>query len=86
MQDGGNAVDAAMAYLNAAITEPTFVWTWRWRCVALHIMVKDGEVQKCMNIKHFPLDYKRRSIGTPGFVRGMHDMHEREGKWMKRKY
>ena len=33
-------------------------------------------------------DYKKRGdqIGTPGFVRGMHDMHEREGKWMKRKY
>ena len=24
-------------------------------------------------------------IGVPGFVRGMHDMHEKEGKWMRRK-
>lgn len=24
-------------------------------------------------------------IGVPGFVRGMHDMHEKKVKWMRRK-
>ena len=30
-------------------------------------------------------NYKKGDeIGTPGFVQGMHDMHQREVKWMRR--
>ena len=25
-------------------------------------------------------------IGVPGFVRGLHDMHAKEGKWMRKDF
>ena len=38
-----------------------------------------------MNIKqHLHLITKGDKIGTPGFVRGLHDMHEKKVKWMRK--
>ena len=62
MQDGGNAVDAAIGVSYAlAITEPHSSGLGGGGA-SLTYNGKDGEVQKCMNIKHFPLMIiKRRS-------------------------
>ena len=43
---------------------------------------------KLMNIKTMSsYEYKEGDkIGVPGFVRGLHDMHAKEGKWMRKDF
>lgn len=87
LQDGGNAVDAAIGVSYAlAITEPHSSGLGGGGA-SLTYNGKDGEVPKMYEYKTLSsYDYKKGDqIGTPGFVRGMHDMHEREGKMDEKK-
>ncbi|MCJ1661390.1 gamma-glutamyltransferase [Staphylococcus sp. NRL 16/872] len=87
IEDGGNAVDAAMGVSYAlAVTEPHSSGLGGGGAT-LTYDGKDGEEPKMYEYKTMSsFNYKKGDqIGTPGFVQGLHDMHEREGKMDEKK-
>ena len=87
IEDGGNAIDAAEGVAYAlAVTEPHSSGLGGGGAT-LSYNGKDGEVPKLYEYKTMSsYNFKQGDkIGTPGFVRGMHDMHEKEGKMDEKK-
>lgn len=87
IEDGGNATDAAEGVAYAlAVTEPHSSGLGGGGAT-LTYNGKDGEVPKMYEYKTMSsYNYKQGDkIGVPGFVRGMHDMHEKEGKMDEKK-
>ncbi|MBI5973117.1 gamma-glutamyltransferase [Staphylococcus caledonicus] len=87
IEDGGNAVDAAMGVSYAlAVTEPHSSGIGGGGAT-LTYNGKDGEEPKMYEYKTMSsFNYKKGDeIGTPGFVQGLHDMHQREGKMDEKK-
>ena len=87
IEDGGNAVDAAMGVSYAlAVTEPHSSGLGGGGAT-LTYNGNEGEEPKMYEYKTLSsYNYKKGDeIGTPGFVQGMHDMHQREGKMDEKK-
>ena len=87
IEDGGNATDAAIGVSYAlAVTEPHSSGLGGGGAT-LTYNGKDGEEPKMYEYKTLSsYNYKKGDkIGTPGFVQGMHDLHEREGKMDEKK-
>ena len=87
IEDGGNAVDAAMGVSYAlAVSEPHSSGLGGGGAT-LTYNGNEGEEPKMYEYKTLSsYNYKKGDeIGTPGFVQGMHDMHQREGKMDEKK-
>lgn len=87
IEDGGNATDAAFAVSYAlAVTEPHSSGLGGGGAT-LTYDGKDGQVPNLYEYKTYSsYNFKQGDkIGTPGFVRGMHDLHEKEGKMDEKK-
>lgn len=87
IEDGGNAVDAAMGVSYAlAVTEPHSSGLGGGGAT-LTYNGNEGEEPKVYEYKTLSsYNYKKGDeIGTPGFVQGIHDMHQREGKMDEKK-
>ena len=87
IEDGGNAVDASMGVSYAlAVTEPHSSGLGGGGAT-LTYNGNEGEEPKMYEYKTLSsYNYKKGDeIGTPGFVQGMHDMHQREGKMDEKK-
>ena len=87
IEDGGNAVDAAEGVAYAlAVTEPHSSGLGGGGAT-LTYDGKNGEEPRMYEYKTTSsFNYKKGDkIGTPGFVRGLHDMHEKEGKMDEKK-
>ncbi len=87
IEDGGNAVDAAEGVAYAlAVTEPHSSGLGGGGATLTYNGI-DGETPKAYEYKTMSsYNYKQGDkIGVPGFVRGMHDMHEKEGKMDEKK-
>lgn len=87
LADGGNAVDAAMGVSYAlAVTEPHSSGLGGGGAF-LTYDGKEGETPKEWQYKDISsFNYKQKDkIGAPGFVRGIDDIHNQEGKMDRKK-